>query len=329
MKNEAVIDVRRLKTYFYLDDNRVAKAVDDVSFSVFPAETVAIVGESGSGKSMTALSIMKLISNPGKIVEGSILMNDEDLIQLSSKEMTRVRGQEIAMIFQEPMTALNPVFTIGTQIIEMLRKHKKMKKKEARAEAIRLLAMVGIARADELIDEYPHKLSGGMRQRVMIAIAISCNPKLLIADEPTTALDVTIQAQILTLLKEMGGKLEMSVLMITHDLGVVSDYADRVLVMYGAQIVEQAPTKELLRKTKHPYTQGLLKSMPNMVDEVHRLETIEGVVPAAYDFPHGCRFAARCPSVMEKCLQENPQLVEVEPGHYVRCHLYEKRGNNA
>lgn len=326
MNKPSVLAVEQLKTYFYLDENKVAKAVDDVSFSVDSGETVAIVGESGSGKSMTALSIMNLINKPGKIIGGSVFLNGTDLTELDSKQMTAIRGKDLAMIFQEPMTALNPVYTVGNQIIEMLRKHKKLSKKDARQNAIELLDTVGIARANEIIDEYPHKLSGGMRQRVMIAMAISCNPSLLIADEPTTALDVTIQAQILVLLEEMKSKMNMGILLITHDLGVVSDYADQVIVMYGGQIVEKSETKALLRNTKHPYTQGLLKSLPSLSDEVSRLETIKGTVPAAYEFPKGCRFASRCPFVMDKCLNTNPELIEVEKNHYVRCHLHEKRG---
>ncbi|WJY26310.1 ABC transporter ATP-binding protein [Sporosarcina trichiuri] len=319
-----VLNVEHLKTYFHVDDQKIAKAVDDVSFEIRPGESLSIVGESGSGKSMTANSVMGLISKPGRIEDGSIRLDGRELTGLSDKELERIRGKEMAMIFQEPMTALNPVFTIGSQITEMLRKHKRMGKKAAREQAVRLLAEVGITRPEQIVDEYPHKLSGGMRQRVMIAIAISCQPKLLIADEPTTALDVTIQAQILTLLDDMRKKMDMSILMITHDLGVVSDYADRVIVMYGGQVVEQAPTKELLRHTKHPYTQGLLDSMPDLTTDTDRLKTVPGAVPAATDFPKGCRFASRCPFVMDRCLESNPELLEVSPGHFARCHLYEE-----
>lgn len=329
MKNDPLLHVHQLKTYFYLDDDIVAKAVDDVSFTVYPGETVALVGESGSGKSITALSIMQLINKPGQIVDGSIMMDDQQLLKLNEKQMTDIRGNDIAMVFQEPMTALNPVFTIGNQITEMIRKHKNATKKEAYDRAIELLNIVGIPRAEEIIHEYPHQLSGGMRQRVMIAMAISCEPKLLIADEPTTALDVTIQAQILDLMDEMRDRFNMSLLLITHDLGVVSEYADRVMVMYGGQIVEQAPTKPLLRLTKHPYTQGLLKSLPNLDDDVDRLGTIKGTVPPAYSFPKGCRFSTRCPYVMERCTQSNPNILEHEPGHFVRCYLYEDGGNES
>lgn len=326
MTKNPLLSVNQLKTYFYLDRNRVAKAVDDVSFSVSPGETVAIVGESGSGKSITALSIMQLIDKPGKVIDGTIHLQDTEISKLSSKEMTKLRGNEIAMIFQEPMTALNPVFTIGNQITEMLKKHKKMEKKPAQIEAINLLKTVGISRAEEVIHEYPHQLSGGMRQRVMIAMAISCNPKLLIADEPTTALDVTIQAQILDLMVEMKEKFNMALLLITHDLGIVSEYADRIIVMYGGQIVEEAPTKELLRRTEHPYTKGLLESLPNVKEDVDRLGTIKGTVPPAYNLPDGCRFYDRCPFAMEKCKQTNPPLYQLTKNHAVRCHLHEKEG---
>lgn len=327
MENDPLLRVQELKTYFYLDDHQVAKAVDDVSFTIYPGETIALVGESGSGKSITALSIMQLINQPGQIVDGSILLNNQQLLRLTSRQMTDIRGNDIAMIFQEPMTALNPVFTIGSQITEILRKHKRMNKNDAYNRAIELLNIVGIPRSKEIINEYPHQLSGGMRQRVMIAMAISCEPQLLIADEPTTALDVTIQAQILDLMLEMRDRFDMSLLLITHDLGVVSEYADRVMVMYGGQIVEQAPTKSLLKLTKHPYTQGLLKSLPNIDEDIERLGTIKGVVPPAYGFPKGCRFSTRCPFVMEKCTQSNPNLLEHEEDHFVRCYLYEDGGN--
>ncbi|WP_067727448.1 ABC transporter ATP-binding protein [Oceanobacillus damuensis] len=323
MKNGPVLEVNQLKTYFYLRDNKVAKAVDNISFSILPGETVAIVGESGSGKSITALSIMRLINKPGRIVDGEILLDKEEIHRFSPKQMMKIRGNDIAMIFQEPMTSLNPVFTIGNQIIEILRKHKKMSKGDASNRAIQLLKMVGIPRAEEVMKEYPHQLSGGMRQRIMIAMAISCDPKLLIADEPTTALDVTIQAQILDLMVEMKERFQMAVLLITHDIGIVSEYADHVLVMYGGQIVEQASAKELLQNTKHPYTKGLLESLPNIDDDVERLGTIKGTVPSASDFPTGCRFSSRCPNVMEKCTQSNPDLMEIEKDHFVRCYLYE------
>lgn len=327
LDQQPVLDVENLKTYFYLPENQVAKAVDDITFAVYPGETVALVGESGSGKSITALSIMQLINKPGRIVDGTVIMNEQELLKLKPKQMSTIRGNDIAMIFQEPMTALNPVYTIGNQITEIIRKHKKVSKRESVLRAIELLRIVGIARSEEIMKEYPHQLSGGMRQRVMIAMAISCDPQLLIADEPTTALDVTIQAQILDLLSEMKNKFQMAVLLITHDLGVVYEYTDRVMVMYGGQIVEQAPTKQLIRLTKHPYTQGLLASLPNIDEDVARLGTIQGTVPPAYDFPKGCRFATRCPHVMDKCRESNPELKKIGPDHFVRCYLYEDGGN--
>lgn len=323
MTQKTLLDVKDLKTYFYLEGSKVAKAVDGVNFSVNPGETVALVGESGSGKSITSLSIMKLVSKPGKIKEGQILFDGKDLVQLSDKQMTNVRGREIGMIFQEPMTALNPVFTIGNQIKETLIRHKKISKNEAERKAIELLKLVGFPRAEETMKEYPHQLSGGMRQRAMIAIAISCDPKLLIADEPTTALDVTIQAQILDIMDEMKKKFNMAVLLITHDLGVVAEYADRVMVMYGGQIVEQTAVENLFLNPKHPYTNGLLDSLPSLEKEVDRLGAIKGMVPAAHEFPAGCRFSDRCPHVMDKCRTSNPELVTIEPGHDVRCYLYE------
>lgn len=326
MKKESVLDVANLKTYFYLEKEKVAKAVDGVSFHVSPGETVAIVGESGSGKSITALSIMQLINKPGEIIDGTVKLHNEEIQNLTSKQITKIRGNDIGMIFQEPMTSLNPVYTIGNQIIEMLRKHKKINKQEARIKAIHLLKLVGIPRSEQVIDEYPHQLSGGMRQRVMIAMAISCDPKLLIADEPTTALDVTIQAQILDLLQEMKEKFHMAVLLITHDIGVVSEYADRIIVMYGGQIVEEGTVSELLHHTKHPYTKGLLESLPDINQDIERLGTIKGSVPPAYDFPIGCRFSTRCPYVMEECKQAIPKLTKMEENnnHAVRCYLYQE-----
>ncbi|MFS8650808.1 MAG: ABC transporter ATP-binding protein [Caldibacillus sp.] len=323
MTETPVLEVKGLKTYFYLDDEKVAKAVDGVDIVIKRGETVALVGESGSGKSITSLSIMRLVDKPGRIEAGEILYQGKDLAKLSEKEMTRVRGNDIAMIFQEPMTALNPVFTIGNQITEVLRKHMKLSKKEAFERGVELLKMVGFPRPRETMHEYPHQLSGGMRQRAMIAMAISCNPKLLVADEPTTALDVTIQAQILDLLDEMKKKLDMSILLITHDLAVVSEYADRVLVMYGGQIVEEAPTDKIFADPQHPYTKGLLESLPTLDKETERLGSIKGVVPPAYRFPKGCRFSDRCPYAMDKCQAINPELKHTTFDHKVRCHLYE------
>ncbi|MFC5711663.1 ABC transporter ATP-binding protein [Thalassorhabdus alkalitolerans] len=324
MSNEALLDVKGLKTYFYLGD-RVAKAVDGVDFEINKGETVAIVGESGSGKSITSMSIMGLIpSPPGKIVEGSIKLEGKEIVNLPERQMRNVRGNEIGMIFQEPMTSLNPVFTIGNQVAEPLIKHRGYKKKQAREKTIELLKMVGFPRAEETIDEYPHQLSGGMRQRVMIAIAMSCDPKLLIADEPTTALDVTIQAQILDLMAEVKERTNSSILMITHDLGVVAEMADRVLVMYGGQIVENADAKTLFTEPKHPYTVGLLGSMPQLDDEKERLESIPGTVPPAHNFPQGCRFAPRCKHAMKECTTEVPDLRDTGNRQKVRCILYEE-----
>ncbi|MCM3709199.1 ABC transporter ATP-binding protein [Sporosarcina luteola] len=325
--NDSLLDVKGLKTYFYMRHGKTAKAVDDVSFSINKGETVALVGESGSGKSITSLSIMRLIqSPPGKIVEGSIKLEGKELLALSENEMSKVRGNEIGMIFQEPMTSLDPVFTIGSQIVESLMKHKMMKKKEAYKQAIELLKIVGFARAEKIVKEFPHQLSGGMRQRVMIAIALSCNPKLLIADEPTTALDVTIQAQILNLMVDMKERFGSSVLLITHDLGVVAEVANRVLVMYGGQIVEEAPVKDLFMDAKHPYTEALLESIPNIDEDVERLESIPGTVPPAHNFPQGCRFADRCKYVMDICREENPKLIEHNSNRKVRCFLYKEEG---
>lgn len=337
MKNESstktsddtLLEVEGLKTYFYLGKDKVAKAVDDVSFSIKKGETLALVGESGSGKSITSLSIMRLVASPpGKIVGGSIKLEGKELLSLSESEMCKVRGNDIGMIFQEPMTSLDPVFTIGNQLVESLMRHRKMKKTEAFEVAIKLLKVVGFARAEKIIKEYPHQLSGGMRQRVMIAIAMACNPKLLIADEPTTALDVTIQAQILDLMMDMKKRFESSILLITHDLGVVAEVADRVLVMYGGQIVEEAPVKDLFLDTKHPYTEALLKSIPSLDHDLDRLESIPGSVPPAHLFPKGCRFAARCKYAMDKCREKNPELLELNAQHKVRCHLYEELGGD-
>jgi peptide/nickel transport system ATP-binding protein len=323
MATDKLLEVRDLKTYFFTG-NKVVKAVDGVSFDVHKGETVAIVGESGSGKSVTSLSVMKLIPQPpGKIVEGSITFDGTDLLELNERQMSRVRGNDMAMIFQEPMTSLNPVFTIGNQIAEAVIRHHGLKKAAAHARAVELLKLVGFPRAEATIHEYPHQLSGGMRQRAMIAMSMSCDPKLLIADEPTTALDVTIQAQILDLMINVKNKFNSSILLITHDLGVVAEIADRVLVMYGGQVVEETTVNQLFENPKHPYTLGLLGSIPKIDEERDRLEQIPGTVPAAHDFPIGCRFAERCSKAMPDCTETPPQLIEVEPGHKVRCYLYE------
>ncbi|GIN19760.1 MAG TPA: ABC transporter ATP-binding protein [Bacillus bacterium] len=320
----ALLDVRNLKTHFFTN-KKVIPAVDGVDIKINKGETVALVGESGSGKSITSLSIMKLVpSPPGEIVDGQIFFNGADLVALPENEMYRIRGNDISMIFQEPMTSLNPVLTIGEQITEVLVYHKKLSKREADKKAIDLLKMVGFSRAKEMLDEYPHRLSGGMRQRVMIAIAMSCNPKLLIADEPTTALDVTIQAQILDLMKDLSKQFHTSILLITHDLGIVSEIADKVLVMYCGQVVEEALVDDLFNEPLHPYTVGLMKSIPSIDDDDEKLVPIQGNVPSPDHYPKGCRFASRCPHAYDRCLQEVPDLMKVGNLRSVRCFLYEE-----
>ncbi|MDE1455169.1 ABC transporter ATP-binding protein, partial [Bacillus paralicheniformis] len=291
----ALLEVNDLKTYFFRKKQPIP-AVDGVDFSIKKGETVALVGESGSGKSITSLSIMGLVEGSGgKIMNGSIKLEGRDLVTYKEQDLCKIRGNEISMIFQEPMTSLNPVLTIGEQITEVLIYHKKLSKKEAAKKAVELLKLVGFSRAGELMKEYPHRLSGGMRQRVMIAIALSCNPKLLIADEPTTALDVTIQAQVLELMKDLCDKFDTSILLITHDLGVVSEIADRVIVMYCGQVVENATVDELFDEPLHPYTKGLLNSIPVIEGSIEKLTAIKGNVPTPDNLPAGCRFAPRCP----------------------------------
>lgn len=326
-KMSTLLEVKNLKTHFF-GKNKVLPVVDGVDFEVKKGETLAIVGESGSGKSITSLSIMGLVPKPGgKIVDGQIIFDGTDLVSLSENEMFKVRGNEIAMIFQEPMSSLNPVLTIGEQITEVLIYHKKLSKKEARLKAVELLKIVGFARAEEILDDYPHRLSGGMRQRVMIAMAMSCDPKLLIADEPTTALDVTVQAQILELMKDLSEKFNSSIILITHDLGVVAELADRVIVMYAGQVVEESGIVEMFDNPLHPYTAGLLNSVPKIDEDQERLSSIGGNVPSPDSFPKGCRFATRCEHVMERCLEEQPVLKEIEPGRKSRCFLHEEGGN--
>ncbi|AEB06283.1 oligopeptide/dipeptide ABC transporter, ATPase subunit [Coriobacterium glomerans PW2] len=301
----------------------VVHAVENVSFTVGESEIVAIVGESGSGKSVMSLSIMGLLSDPGRVAAGTIDFMGADLATVSEREYRGLRGRDIAMIFQEPMTSLNPVYRVGDQIIEAIRAHERLSRKEALERAIELLDKVGIPCPQQRVRDYPHQMSGGMRQRVMIAMALACNPKLLIADEPTTALDVTIQAQILDLLRRLREQTGMAVLLITHDLGVVSETADRVVVMYCAQVVEEAPVRELFDRPLHPYTLGLLRSIPRLQDDdAKRLYMIRGTVPNPLEMPAGCHFSDRCDSCMEICRQRVPDLVEVD-GHKVRCFLYE------
>ena len=320
----SLLEVKDLKTYFYTDAG-VAKSVDGVTFSVERGKVLGIVGESGCGKSVTSLSIMRLVDpTTGRYEGGSILFDGQDILKLPEKEMQKLRGNKISMIFQEPMTSLNPVFTIGYQIEESLMLHKGMDKKAARARAIELLEMVGIPEAAKRVYEYPHQLSGGMRQRVMIAMALAGDPELLIADEPTTALDVTIQAQILDLLKELQEKLHMSIIFITHDLGVIAEMADEVAVMYAGEIVEKAKTRELFDDPKHPYTVGLMDSIPDINQEVERLTTLEGLVPSLYDMPKGCHFAPRCKYACPECEEKHVELTDLEGGRQVRCRRYEK-----
>jgi len=314
-----LLEVIDLKTHFFMDEG-TAKAVDGVSFDVDKGETLGLVGESGCGKSVSALSIMRLIPHPpGKIVGGRICLNGKNLLELDEERMREIRGNEISMIFQEPMTSLNPVYTCGNQIEEAIILHQKVSKKVARERAIEMLRLVGIPGPEQRVREYPHQLSGGMRQRVMIAMALSCNPSVLLADEPTTALDVTIQAQILRLLEKLQEELHMAVIIITHDLGVIAEVADRVAVMYAGKIVEYADVQGIFKTPRHPYTQGLLRSIPKLTEDKDRLMVIPGVVPNPLAFPQGCKFNPRCPLVISQCRGEEPDLRELAPGHWVRC----------
>ncbi|MDI6807957.1 MAG: ABC transporter ATP-binding protein [Candidatus Eisenbacteria bacterium] len=320
---DALLDVKNLKTYFHTDLG-VVKAVDEVSFSVRKGASLGVVGESGCGKSVTALSILRLIpSPPGKIESGEVIFKDKDLLKLSESEMRKIRGNEISMVFQEPMTSLNPVFTCGYQIQEAVVLHQKLGKKEARAKTIEMLNLVGIPAPAQRVDEYPHQLSGGMRQRVMIAMALSCNPALLIADEPTTALDVTVQAQILDLIGRLRGELGMSLIIITHDLGVIAEVADEVAIMYASKVVEFTDVKTIFETPLHPYTDGLLESIPPLDGTKDRLSVIPGVVPNPVSFPTGCKFHPRCKYAFGKCASEEPELKLVTKGHWVRCWLRE------
>jgi oligopeptide/dipeptide ABC transporter ATP-binding protein len=321
---DPLLSVRDLRTYFYTEGG-VAKAVDGVSFDIEAGETVGLVGESGCGKSVTALSLLRLIRPPGRLESGSAIHFDgRNLVTLDEKSMREIRGARMSMVFQEPMTALNPVFTIGDQIAEVVRVHHGGTKREARERAIKMLETVGFASAAERVDDYPHQLSGGMRQRVVIAMALVMNPALVIADEPTTALDVTIQAQILELLRELQQKFGTSILLITHDLGVVAETVSRVIVMYGGEIVEQAPVRELFAAAHHPYTEGLLNAMPQVGHERERLATIPGSVPPPTAWPKGCRFHDRCQYAWDRCLTEHPPLYQIGGGHVSRCHLAEE-----
>jgi peptide/nickel transport system ATP-binding protein/oligopeptide transport system ATP-binding protein len=314
-----LLNVKNLQTVYHTDEGDVY-AVDNVSFKVYEGETLAIVGESGSGKSQTAFSLLGLIpSPPGEIKKGTAHFLGKDLLNINKDELRKIRGNEISIIFQEPMTSLNPVHTVGKQIAEVLMLHKNMNKKEAFIEAEKMLELVGIPDANQRVNEYPHQLSGGMRQRVMIAIALACEPKLLIADEPTTALDVTIQAQILDEMEKFKSKMNMSIILITHDLGVVAEMADRVVVMYGGQVVESNNINDLFLKPKHPYTIGLLSSIPKLDEKTEWLNVIEGTVPDPLSMPKGCRFNPRCPYAKEKCKTQMPELTNLDSGASFRC----------
>ncbi|KZE46382.1 peptide ABC transporter ATP-binding protein [Brevibacillus parabrevis] len=317
-----VLEVSGLTTTFTKNE-KAFKVVDDLSLYLRKGEALGIVGESGCGKSVASLSLMRLLGKNGK-TEGSILLNGQKILSCSEHEMQNIRGKEMAMIFQEPMTSLNPVLTIGRQMSEGLEKHEGMKRAQSKEKVIELLTQVGIARAKEIYHEYPHRLSGGMRQRVMIAMAIACNPKLLIADEPTTALDVTIQAQILQLIQNVRTERGTSLIMITHDLGVVAETCDRVMVMYAGQVIESADVRTLLRNPKHPYTIGLIQSTPHRSKGQKRLYSIAGSVPTPEEYPQGCRFAPRCDKAMPVCLEQNPQLLAVDQASDCRCWLYQE-----
>ncbi len=321
---EALLDVRNLRTYFHTRAG-VVRAVDGVDLTVRSGQTLCVVGESGSGKSVTAMSVMGLVDQPGRIEPGSqIRFEGRELVGLREEDLNRIRGNRIGMIFQEPMTSLNPVYTIGDQIVEVLQLHTKMKGPEARARAVEMLRLVGIPTPERRLGDYPHQLSGGQRQRVMIAIALACNPKLLIADEPTTALDVTIQAQILELMRELRDRLEMAIILITHDLGVVAEMADDVAVMYAGRVVERAPARQLFTSPQHPYTEALLHSIPLLGStQEEPLHVIRGMVPSALHWPQGCRFAPRCEHAFERCREEDPPLMSTGQGQESACWLRE------
>ena len=322
---DALLRIRGLKTHFKTDDGWV-RAVDGVDLTLNRGETLGVVGESGCGKTVTAMSVLKLIPiPPAKIVEGEILWRGRDIVKLDADEMRKIRSKEIAIVFQEPMTSLNPVYTVGEQIAEVVRLHENLNRRDAMDRAVEMLRLVNIPTPERRVRDYPHQFSGGMRQRVMIAMALSCNPQLLIADEPTTALDVTIQAQILDLLAEMKERLGMAVMLITHAMGVVAEVTQRVVVMYAGKVVEEATVEHIFANPLHPYTQGLIRSIPRIdlaAVKKTRLETIAGTVPSLLNPPPGCRFAARCKQVRPECTMEIPPLREIEPGHKVACILY-------
>jgi oligopeptide transport system ATP-binding protein len=324
MKNEKILEVKGLRTSFFTHVGEI-KAIRGVSFDLDKGEAIGIVGESGSGKSVTSLSVMGLLQYPGKVIAGEIEFKGQNLIKKSDKEMQSIRGNEIAMIFQDPMTSLNPVYTIGDQIMEAIRRHQGLSKHEAREKAIDMLKLVGIPSPEKRVDNYPHEFSGGMRQRAMIAMALSCEPSLLIADEPTTALDVTIQAQILELMKDLKDKINTSIILITHDLGVVADVCSRIIVMYGGLIMEEGSTDDIFYNPKHPYTWGLLKSIPRLdLGGKKRLIPIEGSPPDLLKPPKGCPFAARCPYAMKVCMEQLPEYYHVTDNHRSLCWLQDE-----
>ncbi len=325
MKNSdtPLLDVRNLSTSFFTEKGEVG-AIQDVSFQIYPGETLALVGESGCGKSVTALSIMQLLDYPGKVVKGQILFDDQDLTQASKPALQTIRGNKIGMIFQEPMTSLNPVFRIGDQIGEALFTHKGFTKEQSKAESLRLLDRVEIPSPERRIDQYPHELSGGMKQRVMIAMALACGPDLLIADEPTTALDVTIQAQILDLLKALQDDMGMAILLITHNLGIVAQFAHDVVVMYASKIVEQTDVLTLFKNPQHPYTKALLNALPQSKHPSTRLASIDGMVPSPLLYPRGCHFTPRCNERLSHCMDKEPSLIQTDPTHATACWLYER-----
>ena len=323
--SEKLLEIYNLKTHFYTEDG-ISPAVDGVNLYIRRGETLAVVGESGCGKSVTSLSVMRLVPDPpGRIVDGQILFEGRDLLKITESEMRKIRGNDISMIFQEPMTSLNPIYTIGDQIVETITQHQRLSRRESLDKAVEMLRLVGIPLPDKRVNEYPHQLSGGMRQRVMIAMALSCNPKLLIADEPTTALDVTIQAQILELMRKLKKDLGMAIMLITHDLGVVAEMAKRVVVMYAGKVIEEGDVFSIFRHPLHPYTQGLLQSVPRMDSTLDNLHVIEGVVPNPLKLPAGCRFSPRCPYVLDKCRERQPDLEQVAPGRFVACFLGARR----
>lgn len=322
MSESIVLDIRNLKSHFFTAKGEVP-AVDGVTIQVPPGKIIGIVGESGCGKSMTAMSVMGLLRYPGRVVEGSITLDGRDITHLSPRELAKVRGNEISMIFQEPMTSLNPVYPVGRQVREAILQHQKISKEEARKRVLEIFQAVGIPEPEKRYNSYPHQLSGGLRQRVMIGMAMVCRPKVMIADEPTTALDVTIEAQILQLMKKLCREQRTSIILITHNMGVVAEICDYVYVMYAGKVMEQAETFELFEHTEHPYTAGLLKSIPRLDEKVDRLYTIEGVVPNLLHLPAGCNFCTRCKEASERCFMEKPCLYQTRDGHGVRCFKYE------